>query len=308
MWAYWRRVARPYGSGVVDFAEVLTKAVDNSGLSLERIQHHLAARGMQVSLSTLSYWRRGRSRPERPESLKVVTALEELLNLGEGHLTDRLGDKRPRGRWVGQALSLEDIWDSRATDLGEVMARVARLAPTPSTYLGVRDRQVIGPDRREVEMRCTGLIQALEDGVDRFLAIQAADATDLGVGTIEALAPCRLGRVRTEDASGFLVAEIVFDRVLRAGETAIVDYTITSRPGADSEVYDRRFLRPVHDYVLQIDFHPDAVPVRCYSFTQPSLQEPEVVLDELWIGTTASTHISVRNSRPGIYGVRWEWE
>ena len=53
---------------MADFADALTKAVDSSGLSLERIQHHLAARGMQVSLSTLSYWRRGRSRPERPES------------------------------------------------------------------------------------------------------------------------------------------------------------------------------------------------------------------------------------------------
>ncbi|SER26628.1 hypothetical protein SAMN05216188_109222 [Lentzea xinjiangensis] len=294
--------------GVVDFAEALTKAVDDSGLSLERIQHHLAARGMQVSLSTLSYWRRGRSRPERPESLKVVAALEELLHLDGGFLTDRLGDRRPRGRWVGQAMSLEDMWDSRATDLGEVISRIDRLQPTASTYLTVKDRQVIGPDRREVEMHCTGVVQALEDGVDRFLAIQLADAADLGVATIEAGAPCRLGRVRSEDATGFLVAEVLFDRVLRAGETALVDYTVRMRPGADSEVCDRRFLRPVGDYVLQIDFHPDAVPARCYRFARPSLHEPETALSDLWIGTTASTHIHVRNSKPGIYGVRWEWE
>ncbi|WP_083268043.1 hypothetical protein [Lentzea guizhouensis] len=293
---------------MADFADALTKAVDDSGLSLERIQHHLAARGMQVSVSTLSYWRRGRSRPERAESLKVVTALEELLGLAEGHLTDKLGDKRPRGRWLGQAMSLEDMWDSRATDLGEVMARIDRLQPTASTYLSVRDRQVIGPDRREVEMHCTGLIQALEDGVDRFLAIQLADATDLGVATIEAGPPCRLGRVRSEESTGFLVAEVLFDRMLRAGETALVDYTVRMKPGADSEVCDRRFLRPVGDYVLQIDFHPDAVPARCYEFTRPSLQEPETALTDLWIGTTASTHIHVRNSKPGIYGVRWEWD
>ncbi|HEX8870606.1 MAG TPA: hypothetical protein VF821_33375, partial [Lentzea sp.] len=260
---------------MVDFAEALTKAVDNSGLSLERIQHHLAARGMQVSLSTLSYWRRGRSRPERPESLKVVSALEDLLDLGEGFLIDKLGDKRPRGRWVGQAMSLEDMWDSRATDLGEVMARIDREQPAASRYLSVKDRQVVGPDRREVEMRCTGVIEALEDGVDRFLAIQLADPTDLGVASIEAGPPCRLGRVRGEDSTGFLVAEILFDRMLRAGETALVDYVIRMRPGAESEVCDRRFLRPVGDYVLQIDFHPDAVPTRCYTFTRPSLQEPE---------------------------------
>ncbi|SDF93739.1 hypothetical protein SAMN05216553_104269 [Lentzea fradiae] len=292
----------------MDFAEALTKAIDNSGLSLERVRHHLGARGMRVSQSTLSYWRRGRSRPERPESLKVVTALEELLGLGEGFLTDRLGDKRPRGRWVDQAMSLEDMWDSRATDLGEVMARIDRLQPTASTYLTVRDRQVIGPDRREVEMHSTGVVQALEDGVDRFLAIQLADPDDLGVPSIEAGPPCRLGRVRGDDSTGFLVAEVLFDRVLRAGETALVDYRVRMRPGAQSEVCDRRFLRPVGDYVLQVDFHPDAVPARCFEFTRPSLQEPETALNELWIGTTASTHIHVRNSKPGIRGVRWEWE
>ncbi|MET9627144.1 hypothetical protein ABZX92_06745 [Lentzea sp. NPDC006480] len=293
---------------MVDFAEALTKAVDSSGLSLERIQHHLAARGMQVSISTLSYWRRGRSRPERPESLKVVAALEDLLDLGEGFLTDRLGDKRPRGRWVGQAMSLADMWDSRATDLGEVMARIDREQPAASRYLSVKDRQVVGQDRREVEMRCTGVIEALEDGVDRFLAIQLADATDIGIASIEAGPPCRLGRVRSEETTGFLVAEILFDRMLRAGETALVDYVVRMKPGADSEVCDRRFLRPVGDYVLQIDFHPDAVPTRCYRFTRPSLQEPETTVNELWVGNTGSTHIHVRNSKPGIYGVRWEWE
>jgi hypothetical protein len=172
----------------------------------------------------------------------------------------------------------------------------------------VKDRQVIGPDRREVEMHCTGIVQALEDGVDRFLAIQLADPTDLGVGTIEAEAPCRLGRVRSDDTTGFLVAEILFDRMLRAGETALVDYRIGMQAGADSEVCDRRFLRPVGDYVLQIDFHPDAVPARCYEFARPTLQEPETALNDLWVGTTASTHIHVRNAKPGIYGVRWEWE
>ncbi len=107
--------------------------------------------------------------------------------------------------------------------------------------------------------------------------------------------------MRGEDSSGFLVAEIPFDRMLRAGETALVDYRrVRMRPGADSEVCDRRFLRPVGDYVLQIDFHPDAVPARCYAFRRPSLQEPETVLNDLWIGTTASTHIHPRNSKPGI--------
>jgi len=228
-----------------DFAEALTRAVDETGLSLERIQHHLGQRGLQVSLSTLSYWRRGRSRPERPESLKVVAVLEEILGLPDGDLTGRLGRKRPRGRWVDQPLTLEHIWDEQAGDLGGVMAQIHRLGPTPMTYLSLRDVQVIGSDGREAEMRCTGVVQALEDNVDRFLAVQRAEPTDTAVGSIEAGGPCRLGRVRSDEASGFLIAEIIFDRVLRAGETALVDYRITIHPGAVSHTTDRRFLRAV---------------------------------------------------------------
>src|SRR5689334_9350100 len=114
-----------------DFAEALAKAVEASGLSLERIQHHLELRGVQVSLSTLSYWRRGRSRPERPESLQAVAALEEILKLTPGTLTGSLGDKRPRGRWVERAAALEGIWQAAAIDLGRAIAEVDRLLPSP---------------------------------------------------------------------------------------------------------------------------------------------------------------------------------
>lgn len=114
------------------FAEALSRAVEASGLSLERIQRHLELRGVQVSLSTLSYWRRGRSRPERPESLHAVAALEEILRLASGELTGKLGDKRPRGRWVERAAALEGIWQEAAIDLGRAIARVVAFRFAPS--------------------------------------------------------------------------------------------------------------------------------------------------------------------------------
>lgn len=150
-----------------EFAETLAKAVEASGLSLERIQHHLELRGVQVSLSTLSYWRRGRSRPERPESLQAVAAIEEILKLAPGELSGKLGDKRPRGRWTERAAALEGIWQEAAIDLGRAIARVDRLLPSPAKYVSVRDLAVIGPDRREIEMRTSSVIEAFEDGVDR---------------------------------------------------------------------------------------------------------------------------------------------
>ncbi|MGW6932790.1 hypothetical protein ACWGE0_22230 [Lentzea sp. NPDC054927] len=292
-----------------EFAEALAKAVEASGLSLERIQHHLELRGVQVSLSTLSYWRRGRSRPERPESLVAVAALEEILKLAPGALTGSLGDKRPRGRWVERAAALEGIWQEAAIDLGRELARVDKLLPYPAKYLTVRDVAVIGPDRREIEMRTSSVIEAFEDGVDRILVARTADDTDHSPGEIFAQKSCRIGRVRSDADNKLIVAEVILDRVLRAGETALVDLRYTSDPGADSVSADRRFVRAQRDYVLEVEFHPGAVPARCHSFMRTEPGAPDVETGELWIGTTASAHLVVREAQAGVvYGIKWEWE
>ncbi|MDT7785279.1 MAG: hypothetical protein QOF58_3698 [Pseudonocardiales bacterium] len=292
-----------------DFAETLTKAVEASGLSLERIQHRLELRGVQVSLSTLSYWRRGRSRPERPESMQAVAALEEILKLPSGALTGSLGDKRPRGRWVERAAVLEGIWQEAMIDLGRELARVDKLLPYPGRNVSVRDVVVIGPDRREIEMRVSSVMEAFEDGVDRILVAKTADETDLSPGEIVAEKSCRVGRVRRDDEHKLLVAEIILDRVLRTGETALMDMRFVADPGADSCYADRSFVRTVHNYVLEVEFHPDAVPARCYGFSRSELGGPDVEMGELWIGTAASTHILVREAQAGhVYGIKWEWE
>lgn len=294
---------------MAEFADALSRALEASGLSLERIQRHLESRGVQVSLSTLSYWRRGRSRPERPESLQAVAVLEEVLRLEPGALTGRLGDKRPRGRWVERVAALEGIWQEAALDLGRAITRVDHLTAAPAKYLAVRDVTVVGPDRREVEIRSSAVIEAFEDGVDRILVSKTADETDRSPGEITALRSCRIGRVRRDEENKLIVAEVILDRVLRAGDTALVDLRMITDPGADSFSADRTFVRALREYVLEVEFHPDAVPVRCNSFYRTEPGAPDVDTGELWIGTTASAHVVVHEALAShVYGIRWEWE
>ena len=82
------------------FSAALHLAIEDRGVRLEEIQRQLAAAGVNLSVTTLSYWRRGRSRPERPESLKAVRLLERILALPEESLMAQLGPRRPRGRWL----------------------------------------------------------------------------------------------------------------------------------------------------------------------------------------------------------------
>ena len=63
------------------FHLALRCALTVRGLALTRVQHKLAQRGIKVGVTSLSYWQQGARRPQRPESLRAVRALEEVLDL-----------------------------------------------------------------------------------------------------------------------------------------------------------------------------------------------------------------------------------
>ena len=67
------------------FARTLSRGIRTRRLTLKEVRDQLAARGVQVSAVTLSYWMRGRTQPERPESLRAVSILEDLLRVTDEH-------------------------------------------------------------------------------------------------------------------------------------------------------------------------------------------------------------------------------
>ncbi|KIF01860.1 hypothetical protein PL81_33240, partial [Streptomyces sp. RSD-27] len=63
------------------FHLALRAALAARGLPLHRVQHRLAARGIKLGVTSLSYWQQGARRPRHRESLRAVSALEEILDL-----------------------------------------------------------------------------------------------------------------------------------------------------------------------------------------------------------------------------------
>lgn len=97
--------ARGFASDVLDevlrsgpFHVALRLAIEVRGLGLERLRDRLARRGLRVSVSTLSNWQRGLSRPDRPRSRQALAALEELLEVPGGALSRLLGPAPGRAR------------------------------------------------------------------------------------------------------------------------------------------------------------------------------------------------------------------
>jgi transcriptional regulator with XRE-family HTH domain len=315
----------------VEFAGALRQAIQASGLTLERIRHRLCRRGLTVSVATLSYWQRGRS---RPRSREVVVALEEILQVPPGTLTEPLDDAAPTAPAVraGTAAGLaaaergrpvRELWPDPDRYAG-LVGQLDRSGDHRLERLSIHDVYRLDEARRSWTLSVRTVLRAAGDDIDRVVCVHEADgghrlgngavrrpdgapAVPAGAGRVALtqVRYCRPGRIRAE--GGLMAFELVFDRVLSAGDTAVVEYELgpVGEPAADS--YDRRFPHPVHDYVAIIQFTGDRLPARCYGFTAESSLAPRRRLGELWIGTSGSANIAVGTVRRGIVGIEWEW-
>jgi transcriptional regulator with XRE-family HTH domain len=312
----------------VEFAGALRQAVQASGLTLERIRHRLGRRGLTVSVATLSYWQRGRS---RPRSRAVVVALEEVLQVPPGTLTDLLDDpapaaappRGPAGRTGAvpggagdRGRSVRDLWPDPER-YACLVGQLDRSGDHRLERLSIHDVCRLDEVRRSWSLSVRTVVRAAGDDIDRIVCVHQVSGAVPGGGASEggtagdaaglaAVRYCRPGRVRAE--GGLMAFELVFDRVLSAGDTAVVEYELGPAAEPPSDSYDRRFAHPVHDYVAIIQFDGGRLPARCYGFTAESSQAPRRRLGELWVGTSGSANIAVGSVRRGIVGIEWEWQ
>src|SRR4029077_10609519 len=91
--------------GEAGFARAFADALERRAVSLAWLHQRLVERGHPVSPAALSYWRSGRSQPERGPSRDALVEIERLLRVPSGSLVDKLGpSRRPGPRPAGETL------------------------------------------------------------------------------------------------------------------------------------------------------------------------------------------------------------
>ncbi|CAM5262346.1 hypothetical protein [Streptomyces fumanus] len=303
------------------FHVALRTAIAARGLPLQRVQHHLSRRGVKVGVTSLSYWQQGARRPQRPESLRAVRALEEILQLPAQSLLRLLGETGtgpagvagtagPAGQ-RGQQFAARRH-HARVTVTGTVDRLLAELGQQTDgglLTLGHHEQVRIGPRRELAGREEHHIVRARRDGVDRFLAVHHGDPGCVPERmTVQALENCRTGRVRRHHDTGVLVAELLFDVRLRAGETYLFRYGVVDGTAGVSHEYARRFDGAGGQYALQVRFDAAARPVRCHRFTQQSAATPRGSRQTLTLsGPHHCVHLVEPRVRPGIVGIGWDW-
>ncbi|MFI9718860.1 hypothetical protein ACIHFE_04275 [Streptomyces sp. NPDC052396] len=290
------------------FHLALRTALSARGLPLHRVQHRLAQRGINVGVTSLSYWQQGARRPRRPESLRAVRVLEEILGLPAEALIRLLEPSLGPDRERPPARPLRSLVEESHA----VHRLLGELDSPPDCGLHTvchLERVFIGPDQRLRERDSRHVVRAHRDGVDRYIAIHHGDpGCDPARVAVRALENCRVGRVRSHADSGVVVAELLFDTRLRAGETYVLGYGFTDGTGGQSREYVRGFNFAGGQYVLEIRFDAAALPVRCRRFTRASANAPRSGQQELTLaGRHRGVHLVEQVERPGILGIGWDW-
>ncbi|MFF8863676.1 hypothetical protein ACF08B_16655 [Streptomyces sp. NPDC015139] len=292
------------------FHVALRAAIAARGLPLQRVQHHLSRYGVKVGVTSLSYWQQGARRPQRPESLRAVRALEEILRLPDESLIrllaesdDRATAGRPAGRSYRSLIEASDVQDRLRAELGGSLDGGLHT-------LGHHEHVRIGARRELAGREAHHIVRAHRDGVDRFLAVHHGDAgsspRDMRVRALE---NCRTGRVHWDQDTGVLVAELLFGTRLRSGDTFLFRYGVEDGTAGVSGEYLNRFDLPGGQYSLQVHFETAALPGRCHRFTQHSAAAPRNGRQELSLTEPHHcVHVVEPRIRPGILGIAWEWE
>ncbi|MGW8954825.1 hypothetical protein [Streptomyces sp. NPDC055709] len=292
------------------FHVALRAALAVRGLPLQRVQHHLAHRGVKVGVTSLSYWQQGARRPQRPESLRAVRALEEVLQLPGNSLLRLLPEGgAPNDRGRPAARSYRSLAGASGV-LERLLAALDQPADGGLHTVGHHERVRIGAGRELLGRDSQHVVRAYRDGVDRCLAVHQGDpGCDPARVTVRATENCRTGRVRYDRASGVLVAELLFDARLRAGETYLFGYGFEDGTAGPSGEYARGFGFAGGQYVLQVRFDEAALPLRCRRFAQASAGAARTGRADLTPnGRHGTVHLVEQDVRPGVLGIDWDWD
>ncbi|MBO1335334.1 hypothetical protein [Streptomyces sp. VRA16 Mangrove soil] len=292
------------------FHLALRAAIAARRLPLHRVQHHLSRQGIKVGVTSLSYWQQGARRPQREESMRAVRALEEILELPEESLIRLLGPgERPVAPPRPAARSYRSLVEASGV-LHRLLTELESPIDGGLHTVGHLERVRIGPRRELVGRDSQHIVRAHREGVDRYVAIHHGDpGCSPGDVAVEAMENCRTGRVCWDAGTGVLVAELLFDTRLRAGDTHMFRYGFEDGTAGASSEYVRGFSFAGGQYALQVRFTDDALPVRCHRFTQQSTAAPRVGRRELMLsGRHRSVHVVEQQVRAGLLGIGWDWE
>jgi hypothetical protein len=289
--------------GEPGFPQAFAEALVRRGVSLAWLQERLVERGHPVSPAALSYWRSGRSQPERGTSLEALVEIERLLRVEPGHLVDRLGPSRRPGPRPGEK-NIRDLFDE---------APAMQRALTELGFEGLFDELVehlrhitidLDDQGRATAIQVRAVMVARRDGARRTPLIVTLDDHD-EMPVFVPIAGCAFGKSCFDATGGVFAVELLMDRELRKDESALYELRIELPTPSDDRFFDHYAARRLAELLIWVRFDRKRLPARVESFRRIDDVEDSEPID---LGGGLGAHALARGFGPGLLGVRWAFE
>jgi hypothetical protein len=288
--------------GEPGFPQAFAEALTRRGVSLAWLHARLVERGHPVSPAALSYWRSGRSQPERSTSRDALVEVERLLRVAPGHLVDRLGPSRRPGPRPGEK-STRELFDE-TPGMQEALLDLG--------FEGLYDELVESLRHITVDLDAAGGTTVITVRAVMVARIDGARRTPIVVtldhpGDVPVFVPvggCSFGKHRFDVTSGVFGIELLMDRALRKEESGLYELRIEMPTPPQDTFFDHYAARRLAELLVWVRFHPERVPARVERFTR--IDEVEEV-EEIDLAGGSGAHALARGFGPGLLGVRWEW-
>lgn len=279
---------------------MLHDAIRASGLTLHAVQELLAAEGVPVGRSTLSYWQNGKRMPTGEESLGVVSRLEQVLRLRDGTLVAALDEP-----YFGDvAINPIDGGERLEQLMEQAGCRQEFAASEGIAYISRGD---YGSQGELLRMRTTVAIRAVGD-LDRAPIVHAGEpGGDPRRIAFEVTGGGRQGRVSHDMDTNLLVGEVIFDRHLRRGECHLFHYEVVDDNRQRADCYFKLFTTPRAFLALEVTFHPDCLPVLVEEYERLSVAGPDILVRNRILGLDSKVAVVRERARRGVVGLRWRF-
>ena len=284
------------------FPDAFAAALTRRGVTLAWLHERLVERGCPVSPTALSYWRSGRSQPERGTSLDALAEIERLLRVPPGELIGRLGPSRRPGPRPGER-SMQELF----ADTPGVLPALQGLG-----FAGLYDELVeqlrhitvdIGADGRATTMSVRAIMAARRDGARRTPLIVTLEDTDLAP-RFRPIAGCEIGRTFRDAETGVFASELLLDRALDRDESSLYELCVDLAEPSDDTWFDHFAARRLGELLIWVRFDPARVPPHVERYIRTEYGDE---IDVIELGGGSAVHALARGFGPGILGIRWTW-
>lgn len=206
---------------VTGFALLFDQALSDRDMPLSSMRAALDARGLRVSLATLSYWRSGARTPDSSRSMPMIAEMERILGVRPGMFTRQLA---ARSRRVGSIARLSEEREERDDAQLEMFAMLDASPSANMRMLSAQETISISEHGGVSGVSSTVMFQCVQGHIDSFAFIhRSPEPTDAAPVMLDVVGGSVVSEIAHEDRRTF-GTKIALDRALGVGETGMLSF------------------------------------------------------------------------------------